>query len=59
MKDAYGFEHLDVDDYYWLPAKLPFTEKRGVRERQDLLRGDIEANEDTGIFEAVKRKADY
>lgn len=43
MKDAYGFEHLDVDDYYWLPAKLPFTEKRGVRERQDLLRGDIEA----------------
>lgn len=43
MKDAYGFEHLDVDDYYWLPTKLPFTEKRGVRERQDLLRGDIEA----------------
>jgi len=41
IKDAYGFEHLDVDDYYWLPTKFPFTEKRGVQERQDLLRGDM------------------
>lgn len=43
IQETYGFEHLDVDDYYWLLTKLPFTEKRELQERQNLLRRDIDA----------------
>ncbi|NVO27737.1 adenylate kinase [Donghicola sp. C2-DW-16] len=29
---------LDTDDYYWKPTKVPFTEKRTVPERLDMMR---------------------
>jgi Adenylate kinase and related kinases len=37
-----GYRHFDTDKYYWLPTKVPFTQKRNVEERQELLKKDLE-----------------
>lgn len=37
-----GYRFMDTDDYFWLPTDPPFTAKRGVRERLDMMRRDIE-----------------
>ena len=34
--------HLDTDDYYWFETEIPYTEKREVCERVELLRADLE-----------------
>jgi adenylate kinase family enzyme len=34
--------HLDTDEYYWFKTDIPYTEKRGVNERVELLRTDLE-----------------
>lgn len=37
-----GYKHLDTDDYYWLPSRDLFTQKRDIKERQLLLHKDLE-----------------
>lgn len=32
-----GAAHLDTDDFYWAPSDVPFTVKRSVEERLELL----------------------
>ena len=34
--------HFDTDDYYWIETEVPYTEKREVSERVELLRTDLE-----------------
>ncbi|MEJ8554946.1 hypothetical protein [Tepidibacter sp. Z1-5] len=41
IEDRYGYKHLDVDDYYWLPTELPFTAPREPNQRVKLLEEDI------------------
>jgi adenylate kinase family enzyme len=38
-----GLTHLDTDDFYWLPTKPPFRDKRPIAERLALLRRAFEA----------------
>jgi len=38
-----GAEHLDTDDYFWLPTDPPFEEPRAMPERLDRLRADLDA----------------
>ena len=33
--------HLDADNYYWLPTRPPFTEKRDASERYENLQADL------------------
>ncbi|HWK66948.1 MAG TPA: AAA family ATPase [Rhizobiaceae bacterium] len=33
-----AIQHLDVDDYYWMPTSPPFTTKRPPEERVSLIR---------------------
>lgn len=35
--DRYGYFHCDVDDYFWLPTDPPFTTKREVPLRLQML----------------------
>lgn len=41
IESIYNFTHLDVDDYFWLPTNPPFTTKRAIEERIELLKKDI------------------
>ncbi|KJR47532.1 hypothetical protein UF75_2110 [Desulfosporosinus sp. I2] len=36
-----GYCHFDTDDYYWIPTDVPFTQKRNIEERQELLKIDL------------------
>jgi len=36
-----GYQHLDTDNYFWLPTKPPFQSKREVNERRKLLTQDL------------------
>ncbi|QNU66014.1 AAA family ATPase [Ruminiclostridium herbifermentans] len=40
-----GYRHFDTDDYYWLPTELPYTTKRPVNERLELLKNDLDKAE--------------
>ncbi|MFD1176625.1 AAA family ATPase [Paenibacillus puldeungensis] len=37
--------HFDTDNYFWLPTENPFTQKRNVSERFDLMRNDLVSHE--------------
>lgn len=37
----YGYTHLDVDDYYWIPTNPPFKIPRELNERVRILEEDI------------------
>ena len=37
-----NFKLLDVDDYFWIPANPPFTQKRPTEERLKLIKTDVE-----------------
>lgn len=37
-----GYAHFDSDDYFWIHTEPPFTTKRPLDERVELLRNDIE-----------------
>jgi adenylate kinase family enzyme len=43
-----GRAHLDTDDYYWLPTTIPYSEKRTIPKRLELLRTSLGAAQDTG-----------
>lgn len=39
-----GFPHFDSDDYYWENTDPPFTTKRSVDDRLELLRRDVSSH---------------
>lgn len=41
LSGEFGYTQFDSDDYLWLPTKPPFTAKRPLGERVDLLKNDI------------------
>ncbi len=40
-----GLQHLDVDDFYWLPTNPPFTTKRPPVERVELMQQTLAADD--------------
>lgn len=40
-----GYRHIDTDDYFWLASDPPFQHIREVKERQQLLREELENHE--------------
>jgi adenylate kinase family enzyme len=42
LRDELGYAHFDSDDYFWIPTEPPFTTKRPVDERVELLKNDVE-----------------
>jgi adenylate kinase family enzyme len=36
-----GWKHIDADDYYWLPTRPPFQQKRHWKERLELILADL------------------
>ena len=47
--DELGYAMMDTDDYFWMPTDPPFTTKRSVEERIQLIHRDIEASENVVI----------
>ena len=37
LADRLGVPHLDTDDFYWLPTDPPYTSKRPVRDRIEMM----------------------
>ncbi len=44
-----GYTFIDTDDYFWLPTDPPFTTKRDIEERINLMRRDIDRAENAVI----------
>lgn len=42
LSQKLGYIHFDTDNYFWVPTEVPFTQKRNVEERQELLKIDFE-----------------
>lgn len=49
LAEKFNSIHFDTDDYYWLPPKHSFTQKRELVERQNLLMNDL-VNHDSWIL---------
>ncbi|WP_051403467.1 hypothetical protein [Schnuerera ultunensis] len=45
IDEAFGYTHLDTDDYFGTPTDPPYMTKRTPYERQELLKADIAKNE--------------
>lgn len=48
-----GYVHLDTDNYFWESSDVPFTQKREVKDRIELLENDLLKNKNvvlSGIF---------
>jgi len=41
-----GYCHFDTDDYFWTSTDVPFTQKRKIEERQELLKKDVNSTSD-------------
>ena len=41
LAEALHLRHMDTDDYYWLPADVPFTLKRPPAERLERMYADL------------------
>ena len=53
LAKALGYTNLDTDNYFWEPSEIPFTKKREVKDRIELLRNDLLKNKNvvlSGIF---------
>lgn len=48
-----GFNHIDVDDYYWLKTDIPFTVARKKEERVALLKDAIISKKNVIVSGAV------
>src|SRR5258708_2159226 len=44
IADRYGYAHLDVDKYFWMPTDPPFQTPREVVARQEVLAADLDAH---------------
>lgn len=41
LSEETGYCHFDTDEYFWIPTDVPFTQKRNIEERQELLKSDL------------------
>ena len=62
----YGYFHMDTDNYFWRNTQIPFTEKRDVNERLEMMKKDLDEHIDvvsSGIFypwgDELKEYFDY
>lgn len=46
LSNVLTYPHFDADDYYWIPTKPPFQQKREREERIAMLAQDLTQNED-------------
>ena len=44
IADRYGYAHLDVDKYFWMPTDPPFLTPREIVARQNMLAADLDAH---------------
>lgn len=44
MADRDGYQHFDIDDYYWLPAEVAFTKVRAIEDRVNLLQKSLQSH---------------
>lgn len=44
LAGSMGLFFMDSDDYYWLPADVPFTAKRSPEDRVRLMQADIDSH---------------
>lgn len=64
LSDSLSLPLIDIDDYFWLPAEVPFSSKRPVGERVELIRaaqgktGWVLAGSLDGWGDALVEKAD-
>jgi adenylate kinase family enzyme len=42
IADRYGYAHLDVDQYFWMPTDPPFRIQREIVARQNMLAADLD-----------------
>ena len=45
LNEKYGYEHLDIDDYFWVKTDLPFQTSRTREEVYELLVPDLQKAE--------------
>lgn len=45
LSHALGYKHFDTDDYFWIKTDPPYTTKRPLEERIDLINKDIRNND--------------
>lgn len=45
LAKAWGWTHLDTDDYFWVTSDIPFTVIREKADRRVLLRADVEKSD--------------
>jgi uridine kinase len=48
-----GIAHLEADDYYWLPAAIPFTSKRDRAERLALALRDVRTKQSAVVAGSI------
>ena len=45
----FGFKHMDIDDFFWMPTEPKYTIKRPCDERIKLMKADIDNSENVVI----------
>lgn len=66
ISSKYGYFHMDTDNYFGVNTQIPFTEKRDVNERLEMMKKDLNEHENvvsSGIFypwgDELKHYFDY
>lgn len=62
----YGYFHMDTDNYFWENTQIPFTKKRSINERLEMMKKDLNKHANvvsSGIFypwgDELKHYFDY
>lgn len=62
----YNYLHMDTDDYFWRKTSIPFTEKRQISERLEMMKKELNEHKNvvsSGIFypwgDELKEYFDY
>ena len=42
LNERLKYVHLDSDDFFWLPTDPPYTEKRPIEQRQELMQKELQ-----------------
>lgn len=53
IASKYGYEFIDVDDYYWLDTPIPFTKSRDKIVRVQMLKDKINSVKDCVVSGAI------
>jgi adenylate kinase family enzyme len=48
-----NINHLDSDDFFWLPTNPPYTERRPTNERLEMIQAELEKHEHTVVSGSV------